>query len=208
MTSEDRVIALWVDANPIRNSDVAELDQSDGSTYLATMTQRSSEMIELDTKPDERKRARPSIWMVAAAAAVVLALGAGSQMLGGGELFGSAVPELLVAFDGENCVYDGPATVGAGDVEFTFHNTGSTTNRLALVELNEGKTALDLTEYMASSGLFGLPPWTAEISAWRQIPAGEMRTRTLNLAPGEIQIVCSIGTPFEGFVGGQLVVTD
>ena len=55
MTTEDRVLALWEDANPIRNAEVSDLVRADATTYLATLAQRSSEMTKLDTKEETEK---------------------------------------------------------------------------------------------------------------------------------------------------------
>ena len=212
MTDQERVMTLWADANPIRNADVAELERDDSATYLATLTQRSSEMTKLETDrdiPADPKPRRPWWVAVAAAAVGVLVIGAVYQFLAQNDIFGSPAVVAEVRFDGQECVYSGPTSFKAGDVEFTFHNVYEDgRSRFDIINLHEGKGTNDLDEYLSASGLFGLPPWAAEIEAWRSVPAGESQTRTVTFPPGAAHMVCTIATPYNGVIGGELLVTD
>ena len=212
MTEQERVLTLWADANPIRNADVAELERDDSATYLATLTQRSSEMTKLEPDYEAQPAIKPSRrgWVAVAAAAVaVLVIGVGYQFLAESDVFGSSTVVAEVRFDGEECVYEGPSTFNTGDVEFTFHNDYlDGRSRFDIFSLHDGKDARDLEDYLSASGLFGLPPWGSEIEAWRSVPAGESQTRTVTFSPGVAHMVCTIATPYNGVIGGELLVTD
>lgn len=73
MTTEERVMTLLIEANPIPDIDSLDLVDVGGTTYLATLNQRSSEMIQIEETPPEvaPKRRRP---IVAAALTAVIGL--------------------------------------------------------------------------------------------------------------------------------------
>ena len=74
MSIESRALALFEEANPV--PDIEELAALDveAAAYLATLTDRSSEMTQLDTKPplETEKKTNPLIWVAAAAVVVIL----------------------------------------------------------------------------------------------------------------------------------------
>lgn len=73
MTTEERVKALFAEANPIPEIDSFFLEEMAGAAYLATIEQRSSEMTQLETKPiDQKKQRRASVMLVMAVVAALL----------------------------------------------------------------------------------------------------------------------------------------
>ena len=73
VTIEDRVVALMIEANPVPDYEKIEI-AAEATAYLVTLSQRSSEVTQLDTKQkdhEQKKTIRP--WLVAAAVVVILA---------------------------------------------------------------------------------------------------------------------------------------
>ncbi len=76
MNYEEQVLALVREGNPIPDLATLTVDTAENTVYLATLTQRSSEMTQLDTKkvaPSEPRRRLVPI-LVIAAAAIILGL--------------------------------------------------------------------------------------------------------------------------------------
>lgn len=74
MKPEDRVFTLLIESNPVPRVEALDLVDQDGARYLATLELRSSEVTKLDTRPDtDEKEKRPTgVWLVAAAAVLIL----------------------------------------------------------------------------------------------------------------------------------------
>jgi len=71
---ETQVLALIREGNPIQDPDTLTVDQSDSAVYLATLTTRSSEVTNLDTKQTEPTSTKRSMmpWLIAAGVAAVI----------------------------------------------------------------------------------------------------------------------------------------
>lgn len=76
MIAEERVMAIFVEANPAPDVDDLRLIEVGSAVYLANLEQRSSEVTTLDTKQDrDTKRTPPIIpWLVAAGVILVIAV--------------------------------------------------------------------------------------------------------------------------------------
>lgn len=74
MTHQDNVFRLLVETNPIPEIEKLDLIDVGGPEYLATLDQRSSEVTQVDTKPETPKRAprRGLILGLAASVAVIV----------------------------------------------------------------------------------------------------------------------------------------
>jgi len=72
--TEDCLMAMYANANPIELVDLLDAVGVDHAAYLATLEQRSSDMTELDTKSTESKNPRRPIvpWLIAAGVAAVI----------------------------------------------------------------------------------------------------------------------------------------
>jgi len=76
VTNEERVKTLFAQANPIPDADLFDLDEIDGTAYLATLEARSSEMTQLETKgQDQKEKKTATPWLIAAAVAIVAGIG-------------------------------------------------------------------------------------------------------------------------------------
>lgn len=76
MSHEDHVFTLLVESNPIPQIEDLDLVDVGGARYLATLEQRSSEMTQLDTKPEQQEPKRSGVlWLVAAAVAILVGVG-------------------------------------------------------------------------------------------------------------------------------------
>ena len=74
MITEDRVMTIFVEANPAPDVDALELVEVGSAAYLATLEQRSSEVTQLETQkpPEEDQKRSWTPWLVAAVAILVL----------------------------------------------------------------------------------------------------------------------------------------
>jgi hypothetical protein len=74
VTTEERVMTLLAQANPIPDLDSFDLIEVDGTRYLANLNRRSSEMTGTDSKPAEvvTMRRRPLVALALTAAAVLV----------------------------------------------------------------------------------------------------------------------------------------
>ncbi|MGI9584484.1 MAG: hypothetical protein ACR2N7_02730 [Acidimicrobiia bacterium] len=71
MTTEDQVLALIEEGNPIPDPDALSMDQHDSTVYLTTLTRRSREVTQLETNPEESKQRKRTPWIWLAAAVVI-----------------------------------------------------------------------------------------------------------------------------------------
>lgn len=74
MTTEERVWTLLVEANPIPEVGASDPEEIDIATHLATLEERSSEMVQVDTesKAEQRRRRGKTRWLAAAAVLVAI----------------------------------------------------------------------------------------------------------------------------------------
>ena len=74
MTTEERVMTLFAEANPVPDLEKLDLVEVEAATYLATLNTRSSEMTKTQIpRPEESERRVPAAAIaVLAAAAVIL----------------------------------------------------------------------------------------------------------------------------------------
>lgn len=75
MSQDLRTLELFAEANPVPDEQTIEANRIEAAAYLATLQQRSSDVVQLDERK-EVKESRKRNWMIAAAAAVVVVLGA------------------------------------------------------------------------------------------------------------------------------------
>ena len=65
---------------------------------------------------------------------------------------GDIKQDILVTFDGEECIYDGPSVVAEGPRIMTLKNTTEYKSVLGVAKLDEGKTWQDLIDYVGKPG--------------------------------------------------------
>jgi len=74
--TEERLMAMYANANPVEVEDLRNMVELDNAKYLATLEKRSSEVTQLDTKKnDQKEKKTASPWLVAAAVAIVAGIG-------------------------------------------------------------------------------------------------------------------------------------
>ena len=120
MIPEDRVMTIFVEANPVPDVDILNLVEVGSSDYLATLEQRSSNVTQLDARQSPSTRTnRPSRWL-AAVAAVIAIIGIGLFVNRGGSEVAETGPPTLT-YIGDACTYTGPVDFAVGSmVTFTF----------------------------------------------------------------------------------------
>lgn len=83
MTELQRVRRLFAEANPIPDANSFAQDAVGGTTYLATLEERSSEMIRVDMSPTEKEPTRGRLGLVLGASAAVILIGGLIALSGG-----------------------------------------------------------------------------------------------------------------------------
>ncbi len=116
-----------------------------------------------------------------------------------------------LTFDGEQCIYEGPSVLSAGEgqVEVVFHNESSEDSFFDFGRLAEGRTTQGLIDYFAEDPSRDAPPWDVGVVFSGRILANSsngplMRT----VAPGPHHLLCGPTSPQFVYFGGELTVTE
>ena len=167
----------------------------------------STKKIDVEIPEPRRPRVRRGLLIGAAVAVVVIVGVALAFVIGDGtEVAGSDSRLLQLTFDGEQCTYEGPSELSAGEIEIVFHNESSEDIGFEFVRLDEGRTTQDMIDYLAEEAF--RPPWTVDVWFQNRISANASSIpapRTLQ--PGLHTLACSTWTPPQGYFGGELAVT-
>ena len=114
-----------------------------------------------------------------------------------------------LTFDGEQCIYEGPSVLSAGEgqVEVVFHNESSEESFFDFGRLDEGRTTQEMIDLIADDPSAGPPSWTVDV--WIQpIDANSSSIPVMRtVAPGLHNLVCGTASPLFGYFGGELTVT-
>jgi hypothetical protein len=101
---------------------------------------------------------------------------------------------ITVTFEGDNCAYDGPASVPAGRIPVVLdvHDaTAHETYAVGMATLDEGKTLEDLEAW----------PWTDSAPLWLhdhgviEADQGASKETTITLFEGPLYLVCFTASP-------------
>ena len=213
MTNEQRVKTLFAEANPIPDADLFDLDEIGGTAYLATLEARSGEMstkkIDVETPEPRRPRVRRGLLIGVATAALIIIVGVAlAFVIGDGtEVVGSDSRLLQLTFDGEQCTYEGPSVLSAGEIEIVYHNESSEVISFNFERLDEGRTTQEMIDFIEPGGA-ALPPWAVDVWVQMRISAHASSIPTpRTLQPGLHTLVCFAWTPNQGYFGGELAVT-
>ena len=71
--------------------------------------------------------------------------------------------DIVVTFDGEECIYDGPGAVSEGERVITIKNISDYNPQLVVRKLDEGKTWQDILDYYGTPGS-SPREWLPEVS--------------------------------------------
>ena len=115
-----------------------------------------------------------------------------------------------LTFDGEQCIYEGPSVLSAGEgqVEVVYHNETSEESSFNFVRHDEGRTTQDMIDYLADPNSRGPPSWTTGVWGQERIPANSSSIPVMRtVAPGLHNLVCGPDLPLHVYFGGELTVT-
>ena len=101
-------------------------------------------------------------------------------------------PTMTVTFDGNECTYDGPDTVSAGQITVNWNIKGQARDgyALAIVTLDEGKTFEDLDAWPS----IGAPSWATVVAFKEEFPAN-LSPFVADVTEGPIYLVCFTAHP-------------
>lgn len=101
-------------------------------------------------------------------------------------------PTMTVTFDGNECTYDGPDTVSAGQITVNWNIKGQARDgyALAIVTLDEGKTFEDLDAWPSIDA----PLW-ANVVVARESFSGSLSPFVADVTEGPIFLVCFTAYP-------------
>ncbi len=205
----DQIHEMVRSANPVPDLDVLEPIEMPFLPDRERSGEMSTKRIDVETPEPRRPRVRRGLLIGAATAALVVIVGVALAFVTGDgtEVVGSDSRLLQLTFDGEQCTYEGPSVLSAGEVEIVYHNESSEVIWFDFGRLDEGRTTQDVIDYTVDG--VGAPSWS--VSVWNQgrISANASSIPTIRtVAPGLHALACGTWTPFQGYFGGELAVTS
>ena len=115
-----------------------------------------------------------------------------------------------LTFDGEQCIYEGPSVLSAGEgqVEVVFHNESSERSFFNFGRLDEGRTTQEIIDYIADDPTRHAPFWVFGVWVQGQIAANSSSIPVMRtVAPGLHNLVCGPASTGPVYFGGELTVT-
>ena len=118
-----------------------------------------------------------------------------------------------LTFDGEQCIYEGPSVLSAGQgFEVVFHNESAEESFFWFGRLDEGRTTQEMIDYIAVDPSSHAPSWTVDVWLQERMAANSSSIPVMRtVAPGLHNLVCgteaSSSLPQHGYFGGELTVT-
>ena len=187
-------------ANPVPDLDLLELIEMPFLPDRERSGEMSTKQIEVEPPEPRRPRVRRGLLIGAAAAALVVIVGVAFVFVAGDgtEVAGSDSRVLQLTFDGEQCRFEGPSVLSAGEVEIVYHNESSESSWFDFVRLDEDKTLGEIIDDFEDPSIAGRPRISANASS---IPT----PRTV--APGLYILVCGTWVPYDPYFGLVLGVT-
>ena len=198
--------------NPVPDPADPPMSARTAATTLLELDRRKGTMQNTTpTQPTRNKRRRP--WLIViAAAAIVIIVGVvafafvaddGTDVAGGDSLV------VQLTFDGEQCIYEGPSVLsaGQGQVEVVYHNESAEESFFWFGRLDEGRTTQEMIDYIAEDRR-NAPSWTVDVWAQPRILANSSNGPVMRtVAPGLHNLVCGPASPQYDYFGGELTVT-
>jgi hypothetical protein len=117
-------------------------------------------------------------------------------------------PKLMVTFDGEECLVEGPDSAPAGIVSFSFDNQSGETARVGLGKLDAGLTA---EEVIASYEQGSTDPASGVTiySGTKGVLAGKtLDEYGIDMEPGVYTVVCAYVSSGAGYMGAGLTISE
>ena len=108
----------------------------------------------------------------------------------------ATAPQIIITFDGDQCIYNGPDSVPADDITVVLDVEDQTAYEeygVAVVTLQEGKTFEDLDAWSSTSP----PSWATVHTTIDQVPQGNHAEATMHvIEPNEpLYFVCFTAYP-------------
>ncbi len=218
MTEHDFALAAVRQANPRSAGAAGPEGEWSTSELLLQIEQRSGTMQiikrKTETTPSPGPSRRRGLLVGAAALVAVLIVGTVTWIAvlddGGNDVAGSGSRVIQLTFDGEQCTYEGPSVLsaGQGQVEVVYHNQSSEDAWFNFARLDEDKTTQDMIDYIADDPTANVPSWTVSVWAQTKIPANSSSTPVpRTVTAGLHNLACGTGTPQYAYFGGELTVT-
>jgi len=218
VTQRDNLLERLEQVNPVPDPSSLYEDMDTSRHFYLSDEQRSDKKMTVSKidqpAPGSRgRRIRRGLAIGAAAAALVIIVGVVAFVFvdgDGTDVAGSGSRVLQLTFDGEQCTYEGPSVLsaGQGQVEVVYHNESAENAWFNFGRLDEGKTTQDTIDFIADNPTGSPPSWTFDVWAKSQIPAESSTTPVpRTVTPGVHNLVCGSETPSYAYFGGELTVT-
>ena len=116
---------------------------------------------------------------------------------------------LQLEFDGENCVYSGPAEVEQGPITFTYLNNSENWAYVNLLRHTGDQTIQDAIDHIGEEpSQQRTPGWSDEYEGLASSVAPGTYTWEGDLLPGTHHMICANRNPLGVYFGGGFEVTD
>lgn len=156
-------------------------------------------------------RLRRGVLIGAATAALVIIVGVALALVTGDgtRTVAGESRVLQMTFDGQQCTYEGPSALSAGEIEITYHNQSAERGWAWFGRLDEGRTIQEIIDYTADPPTQNSPTWTTGLWIQLSIFANSSSTPdTVIVEPGLHALLCGTWTPsYAGYFGSPLTVT-
>ncbi len=208
----DQIHEMVRGANPVPDLDVLEPIEMPFLPDRERSGEMSTKKIDVETPEPRRPRVRRGLLIGTATVALIIIVGVALAFVTGDgtEVADSDSRVVQLTFDGEQCIYEGPSVLSAGEgqVEVVFHNESSEESFFNFGRLDEGRTTQEMIDYIADDPSRDAPPW--DVGVWfqgRVLANSSSITVMRTVAPGPHHLLCGpASTPFVYF-GGELTVT-
>lgn len=120
----------------------------------------------------------------------------------------AAPPKIIVSFNGEQCLVDGPDSVPAGRVLFGFDNQSGSTARIGIAKLDDGLSTEDVLASV-EPGSSELPSGATIYSGTKGVLAGKtLDEQGLDMETGEYILSCVYVSSEEAYPGAGLTISE
>lgn len=118
--------------------------------------------------------------------------------------------ELLLTFDGDSCIYEGPALLKVGPATLHFKNQSEEIATAGLMRHAGDETIQDMIEFLGEDPLTeDLPPWAHGQTPPKSVAPGEGASWDLAMGEGIYSMACfSAKPPYPMWFGTGLTVVN
>ncbi len=117
-------------------------------------------------------------------------------------------PKIMVTFDGEQCLVNGPDSVTEGRVLYSFDNKSGSTARMGVAKLDDGLSAEEVLSSIGS-GSSELPSGATKYSGTKGVLAGKtLDEYGIDMEPGVYILSCAFVSSDEAYPGQGLTINE